>query len=52
MLMERNNSLENFLSEINNDLSVEIDMNGFIPGLYILEAKSQELSQTFKIIKE
>ncbi len=43
---------ENCSPEINNDLSVEIDMNGFIPGLYILEAKSQELSQTFKIIKE
>ena len=43
---------DNCSPEINIDLSVEIDMNGFIPGLYILEAKNQELSQTFKIIKE
>ncbi len=43
---------DNCSPEINIDLSVEIDMNAFIPGLYILEAKNQELSQTFKIIKE
>jgi len=43
---------DNCSPEINIDSSVEIDMNGFIPGLYILEIKNQELIQTFKIIKE
>ena len=32
--------------------SIEIDMTGFVPGLYILEAKNQDLIKTFKIIKE
>jgi subtilisin-like proprotein convertase family protein len=43
---------DNCSPEINIDSSVEIDMNGFIPGLYLLEIKNQELIQTFKIIKE
>jgi len=43
---------DNCSPEINIDSSIELNMAGFIPGLYLLEVKNQELIQTFKIIKE
>jgi len=41
-----------FLPDTNIDSSVEIPMNGFVPGLYILELKNEKIIQTFKVIKE
>ena len=36
----------------NADKTFTIPMNGFVPGLYILELKNEKIIQTFKVIKE